>query len=387
MKLACWTTAAAMTLSAIAACPAQIMLSGNENKIDLTQGGQRVIVHPIGPDSLTLLDFSSIPPIAINVDDVPNTVIGPPSNIAISPDGKLALVANSIRIEPAGSDKYVPESYAHIVDLSTTPPKVIGRVKTGLQPSGASFTPDGKLALIANRADGTVSVLSINGKQVSPVQSVRISDAAGEVSDVAITPDGRSAIASVRELGYLAVLEIRDGRVKLLPRKITAFGQPYRVVVTPDGKLAVTAGHGFGNGLDEDCVSIVDLTKPSYETTDYVKIGPAPESFEISPDGSMLAAVLMSGSNTPPTDPTHSNSGLLTILRRKGMTFVPSQRLPTGPIPEGVAFTGDGKHLVVQSHPTRKLWIYDVLGDQVKDSAVRVDLPGMPSSLRASMAR
>ena len=70
--------------------------------------------------------------------DLPNTVIGPPSNIAISPDGKLAIVANSIKIDPADKTKYVPESYAHIIDLTARPPKVIGRVKTDLEPSGTS---------------------------------------------------------------------------------------------------------------------------------------------------------------------------------------------------------------------------------------------------------
>jgi len=375
----------------IAICPlaalGQIMLSGNENKIDLTQGGQRVIVHPSGPDSLTLLDFSKMPPTTIQIDDVQNTVIGPPSNIAISPDGKLAIVANSIRIDPPGSDKYVPESYAHIVDLSVRPPRVVGRVKTGLQPSGVSFTPDGKLALVANRADGTISVLAIDGLNVSLADSVKISAPAGEVSDVAITPDGKMALASVRSLGYLAALNISGGKVTLQPRKITAFGQPYRVIVTPDGKLAITAGHGYGNGRDEDCVSIVDLTANPLRTIDYVTIGSAPESCEISPDGMLLAAVVMDGSNTPASDPLHSEFGLLTILKRQGNTFVASQRLKTGPIPEGVAFTSDGKRLVVQSHPTKKLWVFDVENGLVKDSGARVELPGMPSSLRASQAR
>ena len=363
----------------------QIMLSGNETKIDLTHGGQKVIVHPDGPDSLTLLDFSTMPPKVVNVIGVPNSVIGPPSNIAFTPDGKLAIISNSIRIEPAGSDKYVPESYAHIVDMSVMPPKVVGRVKTGMQPSGISITPDGKMALIADRADGTVTVLSIDGKNVTFVETIQIAAPTSEVSDVAITPDGKTAFASVKVLNYLAVLNIAGGKVTLNPRKITTFGGPYRVVVTPDGKLAVTAGHGAGNGPDEDCVTIVDLTGDTPRAVDYVKIGPSPESFEISPDGKLLAAVVMNGSSTPAPDPQHSEFGMLTILKREGNTFVPAQRLKVGPIPEGVAFTPDGKHLAVQSHPTKKIWLFDVDGSTVKDSGVRIDVPGMPSSLRAVM--
>src|SRR5579871_1152914 len=109
----------------------QIMLSANENKFDLTQGGQKPIPNA-APDSLTLIDFSKTPPATFTIDNVPNTVIGPPSNVGISPDGKMALVANSVKIE---NGKDFPESYVHIVDLSSHPPKVVGRVTTNLQPS------------------------------------------------------------------------------------------------------------------------------------------------------------------------------------------------------------------------------------------------------------
>src|SRR5438874_9380588 len=118
------------------AAPAQIMLSGNENKIDLTGGGQAIIPNA-PPDNLTLLDFSQFPPKIWTLNDLPNTVIGPPSNIGISPDGRMALVANSIKIE---GSKWVPESYVHVLDLSVRPPRVMGKVNTDAEPSGLSFT-------------------------------------------------------------------------------------------------------------------------------------------------------------------------------------------------------------------------------------------------------
>jgi hypothetical protein len=37
----------------------------------------------------------------------------------------------------------------------------------------------------------------------------------------------------------------------------------------------------------------------------------------------------------------------------------------------------------VQCHPDRELWIFDVNGSTVKDSGVRIKVPGMPSALRA----
>jgi DNA-binding beta-propeller fold protein YncE len=361
---------------------AQILLSGNENKIDLTHGGQ--VVVPDAPlDNLTLVDFSHFPPSTVTIEDVPNTVIGPPSNIAITPDGKLAIVANSIRIDPSDKSKYLPESFAHIVDLSAKPPKVVGRVKTDLQPSGLSITPDGKMALVANRASGTVSVLAIDGMNVKNAASVKVCEPAESISDIAISPDGKLALASVQKPGYLAVLKIDGPNVTFTGRKISAFGQPYRCVITPDGQLALTAGAGFGNGRDMDCVSVVDLTTPQPTTIDYIPVGVSPESIEISPDGTLLAAVVIEGSNTPPESPLHGNAGALVILKRNGKTFTKVQRLPVGRIPEGVAFTTDGKYLVVQCHPDKQLWVFAVKNGSVTDTGQRISVPGMPSSLRA----
>jgi DNA-binding beta-propeller fold protein YncE len=357
----------------------QILLSGNENKFDLTQGGQKVIPGA-APDSLTLIDFSRNPPATFTTDNVPNTVIGPPSNIAISPDGKVALVANSVRVE---GDKYFPESYAHVVDLTARPPKLAGRVKTDLQPSGLSFTPDGKLALVACRASGTVSVLSVEGTIVKLLESVKVCEPADQVSDVAISPDGKTALASARMASCLVVLSIENGKVTPTGRKISTFGQCYRVVFTPDGQLAVTAGSGLGNGSDMDAITVVEVKGRDMLATDYVGIGVSPESIEISPDGKLLAAVVIEGTNWPVGDPRHGTHGSLVILQRQGKTFVKKQKLDVGRIPEGVAFTSDGKRIVVQCHPDRELWVFDLNGDTVKDSGTRIKMPGMPSSLRA----
>ena len=72
----------------------QLVLSGNEAKIDLASG-TAVVLPDAPPDSLSILDFSTFPPKVTHLDNVQNSVIGPPSNIAITPDERLALVASS----------------------------------------------------------------------------------------------------------------------------------------------------------------------------------------------------------------------------------------------------------------------------------------------------
>jgi DNA-binding beta-propeller fold protein YncE len=362
---------------------AQIMISGNENKIDLISGAPRVI-PPSGPDSISILDFSKFPPTVEHLSDVPNSVVGPPSNIAITKDRKLALVANSLKVDPSNPTNWVPEEFVQVIDLTAKPAKVIGKVMTGRQPSGMSITPDGKLALVANRADGTVSVLSIRGREISPLQTVPVCLPAESSSDVAISPDGKLALVSAQKGGFLAVLKIEDEKVIATGQKISAYGQPYRVVIPPDGELALTAGQGFGNGLDRDAVTVIDLKSKPMRAIDYVPVGTAPESLEISPDGKLLAVVVMNGSNLAATDPNHGSQGSLVLLARKGKTFRIVNEYSIGRIPEGVAFTSDGKYLVVECHPDRELRIFSVKGERLRDTGQRIKVPGMPSSLRAS---
>jgi len=389
----CITVMVPLWLAAGCAAPAGnggIVLSGNENKIDLTTGSQKVIPNA-PPDSVSVLDFSTFPPRVTTIADVPNTVVGPPSNIAITPDGRLALVANSLKLDPTVSSGWAPESYVHIIDLTANPPRVVGRVQTDAQPSGMSISPDGKLALVANRAAGTVSVLAIDGMNVAALQSVKVCEPAESASDVAISPDGKMALVSIQKGGTLVALKIENRQVTVTGRKISVYGQPYRCVITPDGELALTAGSGYGNGLDMDAVSVVDLKAGGAggqpRTVDYIPIGTSPESLEISPDGQLAAAVVMDGSNTGPQDPIHSSAGALVILKRHDRTFAKTQRLPVGRIPEGVAFTSDGKYLLVQCHPDRQIWIFQVADDgTVTDTGRRIDMPGMPSSLRAAPA-
>ena len=97
-----------------------------------------------------------------------------------------------------------------------------------------------------------------------------------------------------------------------------------------------------------------------------------------------MAAVLMNGSNFPATDPHYSPQAELVLLQRKGTTFHVSERHRIGRIPEGVAFTSDGRYLVVQCHPDRELRVFSVKRGRAKDTGHRIRVPGLPSSLRAA---
>ena len=66
------------------------------------------------------------------------------------------------------------------------------------------------------------------------------------LSDIAISPDGSTLLASVQKGGYLAELRLEGNQVTLTGRRYSVYGQPYRVVISPDGRFGITAGAGSG---------------------------------------------------------------------------------------------------------------------------------------------
>lgn len=374
----CCVAGAVLTLASPAT--AQIVVSGNENKIDLASGAARV-VPGASSDSLTVIDLGVTPPQVRHVEGVPNSVIGPPTNIALTPDERLALVASSVKLDPTDPAGFVPDDVVRIVDLEADPPTVVGSVVVGRQPSGISIRGQGDLALVANRADGTVSVLSIQGTNVTTVETLRVGEIGDEICDVAFTPDGRRAIATNRTRSLIHVLHVEDGEVKVGSEALTAFGGLYHGEITPDGALALAAGDGKGWGAG--AITVIDLAADPIEVVQVETIGTGPESFTISPDGRLVAAVLMNGSNLAAGDPRRTDAGRLVLLTLENGRLRKVQELPVGRIPEGVTFTPDGSEVLVQYHPDRTIAVFSVVGERLEDSGRRIDVPGQPSAIRA----
>ena len=361
---------------------AQRVLSGNENKIEVVSGGP--IVHfDAEPDSVSVIDFDQFPPRVQHLVGISNSVIGPPSNIVITPDGRMAVISNAVKLDRDAEEGFVPDTVIHILDLTSDPPKVVGTTSAGPQPSGMSITPDGQHLLVANRDGGTVTLCSISGMDVKPVQTVEVGKPTDQVSDVAISPDGKLVLASVQEGYHLREMNLNDGRLTVTDRKLSVCGKPYRTVITSDGELGITVGSGE-EGPDINALTIVDLTANPIRTIGYVPVGSGPESFGVSPDGKLIAVMLFNNATAPLGDPTRTEHGLLRLLARRDKTYVPVQTIPLGRVTQGAAFTSDGKYLLAQCHDLREIRVYRVLGESIEDTGHRIATPGHPSSLRAA---
>ena len=152
----------------------EYMLVGVDNKVTWDDAGQLQLLPP-GRDTVTIVDIGTDPASPKIVGSLPlmNSIFGPPTNLAITPNGQLGLVANSMDWAADGAAwKSVPDNKLYVIDLTSSPPRLIDTVTVGKQPSGMSINRAGNLALVTNRADNSISVLSIDGKQVKVIDTV-----------------------------------------------------------------------------------------------------------------------------------------------------------------------------------------------------------------------
>jgi YVTN family beta-propeller protein len=380
--------AAAVLLAGIAspAARAQLMIIGNDQKPGWDKDA-KPFLNPPGHDTLSIVDMSKPADLKI-VATIPldNTIVGPPTNLAITPKGDLALVANSVNeVDKDGKPTLVSDDRMFVVDLKATPPAVIDTLHLGKRASGMAINAAGTLALVANRDDGTVSVLSINGKEVKVTDTVTVgAGAADSVSTVAITPDGKRALVAKSGANKIAVLAIDNGKVTYAKQDLPVGIWPYNLVITPDGKLAVSADTGGGGSSDghADTVSVIDLEANPIRVIDHVTVGDSPEGLAISPKGDLIATVEARGSNQPTSSWYYHSGGAVTVLKVAGKTVTKIGEVTVGKLPEGAVFSADGSHLYVGNFIDSDLSVLQVAGDKVSDTGKRFKLPGQPASMR-----
>jgi DNA-binding beta-propeller fold protein YncE len=247
-----------------------------------------------------------------------------------------------------------------------------------------AIAPKGDIALVCNRADGSISVLSIKGKEVKVIDTVSVGTAADAVSAIAITPDGKHALAAKSAANKVALLTIDGEKVSYDKRDLPVGIYPYNLGVTPNGKIAITADNGGGGSSDGniDTVSVIDLEANPARVIDHVTIGDAPEGFAISPKGDLAVAILLQGSNLTKDSWFYHPGGAVVALKISGKKVTKVGEVQVGGLPEGVAFSPKGDYLYVGNFIDGDLSVLKVNGTRLT-AVGRVKLPGHPASMRS----
>ena len=362
---------------------AQILVSGNDEKVLWDDAGKAIFLPP-GKDTISFIDIGDRenPKILTSVA-LENSIFGPPTNVAVHPSGEIALVANSMTQTKDGEAwKPAPDNKVYIFDLTQTPPKQIGTVEVGKQPSGLDISKKGDLALVTNRADNSITVLTISGKDVKVTDTIAMGDS---VAHVAISPDGTKALAVKPVVNKVAFLKIDGQKVAYEKYDMPTGVFPYNVDIVPNGTIALVANNGAAGSADGnvDTVSVIDLDQNPPRVIDHVVVGDAPEGLAISPKGDLALAILVAGNSNKKAFFSR-NGGTAVVLKIDDKKVTKVTEITVGGLAEGVVFSPDGAYAYIGNFLDSDISILKINGTDVTDTGRKLKLPGHPASLRAA---
>jgi DNA-binding beta-propeller fold protein YncE len=209
-------------------------------------------------------------------------------------------------------------------------------------------------------------------------------DMGGIVSHAVFTPDGKHTLVTKFNDHKVSLLDVNGDKVTYSKLDLPTGLWPYNVAMAPSGKIALTADNGNHGSSDGsvDTVSVVDLELSPPRITDRVVVGDGPEGLAISPKGDVAVAVILAGSNNKSAY-FHKRNGSLSVLQIAGKKVTKVGDVEVGGLPEGAAFTPDGKYFFIGNYLDQDLSILRVDGTKIIP-VKRFKLSGHPGSIRMS---
>jgi DNA-binding beta-propeller fold protein YncE len=377
-----------LTATPLLARAADIALSANDNHTTV-ENGKPVGMKEPKPDNVSVIDLSQQTPRVLATINVAFSDIGPPTAITFAPDGSFALVTSSTRSDLSAPDRAVPDDRISVIDLSAMPPRVVQETHAGAGATTVRITPDGKLALVADRLAGTISIFTIANGRLESAGKLDLGNPKALPAGLGIFDHGRKVLVSRAGDNMVSVLHIDGTHVTLDPRPITTGHAPDTMDVNAQGTLAAVTNIGRADG-DVDTVSLIDIAADPPRTIDTVPVANAPEGVAFSPDGRFVAVNSINGTIKPEASPFHHTNGILTLFAVEsapqgapttaGRILRRIAETPVGRASQGVVFSRDGGKVLVQNLLDHDLSVIGWDGRQLSDLG-RVAVPGGPAAI------
>lgn len=323
---------------------------------------------------------------------VTNSVTGPPASIAVTPDGRYAIVIEARGQRPAKANPMLSDlsngGAISVVDLADPDrPRVTQRVQGLERPSSVSVNADGTLVAVSYHSGGAgkttpLAVYRFNGGKLSaPVTPAAPGWTTGDtISHVEWHP----------KENVLALLNVNKATITLV-RVADAGGQisvsrwgntvgvekgPFLVRFTPDGRHIVcnSAYVGF-DGVDAlpsaslrgtvQSVRLASATAPDgsplHQLASRAATSSIPEGLSVSPDGRYVVTTNLEQSAFALDDPKQGFFSSLSLLRLDSATGVLENAGDfafDGVLPEAAVFDNSSRFLAVTNYtffdPARK---------------------------------
>ena len=391
LKMGAAVLAAGLAITLPAA--AELAVSGNDGKQpELFQKP-----HDTVPDTVTVIDLGTYPPKIRGQVEVPYSMIGEPTSVAVAHGGGFALITASQKYDSVDTNKIIPDDKLSVVDLADPDhPKVIQTLSAGQGPSGVSINKNDTLAVVANVWDGTVAAFTIKGKTLTPAGKIQLDAKLGPV-DAVISPDSKTAMITQRHGNGVWRLAIKDGQLSDTGVMIMSGGNPYGGQFGADGRYfyntnllgRIDPNEPAGGRQRQPrigTVTVIDMKTNTVVNT--IEVGPTPEHLVLSPDRKYMEVTVVNGSSANPTSPGFHENGFLKVFKVDGATLTQVAEAPTGKWGQGAAWSKDGKTILLQGAISRNIEVYHFDGHSLtRDDSATLSMPGRPGAVATRYSR
>ena len=341
------------------------------------------------------IDFNSTPAAGILSASTNTLVITVPYGAASGPVYLTVLNGTAISPRPFTTDVTFPSPFA----TST--------LYVGSSPEGVAFSPDGMKAYVANRADGSISMINT---ATNYVVTTTFLDPYMPVQGVVASPDGKRVYVANGSNGIKVLDAAKLTVVDTIPVNTGGGAQvnPQGLAVSPDGRLLYVS-----DNRDGGAATVLEIATKNVVASLSLGAGTMPLGIAPSPDGTH-AYIAFSGINEIEVFDPFNNYVTDTISvdsRPVGIAVTPNgQKIyvsnelgntvsvydtitsqittkPVGTAPEGITISPDGTRVYVANSGSNIVSVMSTASDQVVDTitvgSVPIGIPMSPDGKRA----
>jgi YVTN family beta-propeller protein len=262
-----------------------------------------------------------------------------PHEVAVSPDGRTAVVTNY------GSGQE-PGNTLTVIDLVTLEATATIDLGEQRRPHGIAWLPDGRRVAVTTEGNGTLTVVDVAARRVEAA----IPTGANVSHEVAVTPDGTRAFVANIGSGSVTVIDLEAGSVI---RSIATGRGAEGVAVSPDGREAWVSNRA------ENTVTVLDAR--SLEVVATLESADFPIRVVFTPGGERALVTNARSSELRVFDATTREASGVVEIRApvaEGRTQVIAFEGSASPI--GVLGDPDGRHAYVAAASADAVAVVDL---------------------------
>ncbi|WP_223654070.1 hypothetical protein [Hymenobacter psoromatis] len=336
---------------------------------------------PAGADALTVAAFDGhrAQPVSVKTLPISNSVVGPPASLALTPDGRYAILAEVLGPRPTAQATLADLPNGRtltVVDLADPQrPRVVQRLPGPARVSSVSISADGALVALAvnPRGDGTGTPLwlyHLAQGQLSGGVAVAIPGwTAGETLVNALFHPSRPLLAltnQTRARVLFAEVQAVGSTWQLVPwgEPVALEQGPFLTCFSPDGHYFFANATYTGGAapalpyrMPRGAVLSVRLEaqrdahgQPVHLVTSRAPTGILPEGLAVSPDGQLLVTVNLEQTTDPLGTPGRSRYASLSLFAFEATTgelTAAGDFAFDGLLPESAVFDNSSRRLAV----------------------------------------